>query len=838
MNTSGLIDPADALRRGMAAHQVGDIATAEGAYRQALSAEPGHFDALHFLGVAHLQRSLVLDAARLIGRALRINPGFPPAHINLGNCLRSLDRPNDALASYDRALSIDPGSGDALNNRGSLHLDLGHPDEARRNFEIAVSIRPDEATVFFNRGRALQQLARPKEALASFGRACAIRLDYVDAIVARGEVLQSLGRPAESLADFRKAMSLQASHFETLWRRAQVLSELNRLEEALSSYDRALALVPGHPDIVNNRGVVLLFLKRPDQALKSFDQVLAHTPDHVERLSNRSVALHELRRWPEALATCGRVLALAPSHPEALHNRGNALKELGQAERALANYGRALAVRPGYVEALRNRGNLLRTLGHHREAIADFRILLEIAPDEPYIEGSLLHSQMNCCDWRDLEGQADRVTAAVRARQRACTPFAFFSVTRSEQDQSVCGEVFCRDNYPAPPAPLWNGERYGHERISVAYLSADFREHAISVLLAGLFEHHDRRRFEVTALSFGPAEPSAMRARLEGAFDRFIDVRNESDRSIAELVRRLEVDIAVDLMGHTHGNRLGVFAWRPAPVSVNFFCPTDAPFIDYLIADPVAIPEEHRRFHREQIAYLPDTFLATDSSRRIAERTPSRAELGLPEAAFVFCCFNNTYKINPATFAIWMRLLRQIDGSVLWLQQIQASATENLRREAAEAGIDPARLVFAPRLPSMEEHLARYRQADLFLDTLPFNAQTTAADALWAGLPVLTCLGTTFVGRVAASLLHAVGLPELVAGSPAAYEARALELARDRAALAAIRARLAANRVTHPLFDTDRYRRHVEGAYLAMWERTQRGLPPETFGVAPPPESR
>ena len=835
MNASGLIDSADALRRGMAAHQVGDIATAEGHYRRALSADPGHFDALHFLGIAYLQRSLVLDATRLIGRALRINTGFPPAYINLGNCLRSLGRPNDALASYDRALSIDPASVDALNNRGSLHLDLGHPDQARWSLEIAGSIRPDEAAVFFNRGRALQQLARPREALASFGRACAIRPDYVDAIVARGEGLQNLRRPAESLAAFRKATTLQGGHFEALWRYAQALSELNRLEEALASYDRALALMPGHPDIVNNRGVVLLFLKRPDQALRSFDLVLAHTPDHVDRLSNRSVALHELRRRPEALATCGRVLALAPSHPEALHNRGNALKELGQAEGALATYGRALAVRPGYVEALRNRGNLLRTLGHHREAIADFRILSKIAPDEPYVEGYLLHSQMNLCDWSDFEARVEHLSVAVRASQRACTPFAFFSVTGSEQEQSVCGEVFCQDNYPAPPAPLWAGERYGHERIRVAYLSSDFREHAISVLLAGLFERHDRRRFEITALSFGPAKPSAMRTRLEGAFERFIDVRNESDRSIAELVRGLEIDIAVDLMGHTHGNRLGVFAWRPAPVSVNFFCPTDAPFIDYLIADPVAIPEEHRRFHREKIAYLPDTFLATDSSRRIAARTPSRTELGLPEAAFVFCCFNNTYKLNPAMFAVWMRLLRRIDGSVLWLQQIQASATENLRREAAQAGIDPARLVFAPRLPSMEDHLARYRQADLFLDTLPFNAQTTATDALWAGLPVLTCLGTTFVGRVAASLLQAVGLPDLVAGSPAAYEARAMELAQDRTALAQIRAKLAANRETHPLFDTDRYRRHVESAYLAMWQRAQHDLPPETFMVSTQP---
>ena len=792
---------AEMTRLGLASHQAGDLGPAEACYRRALVRDPGHVDALHLLGVAHLQRGEFPRAARLIEAALSVDPQHATAQSNLGNCLRAMNRPDEALARYDRALSLQADFIDALNNRGNVLQDLGRFGEALASYQKVLTILPGADAVFRNRANALT----------------------------------GLGRPIEALACYRRILAIVPDDVHSLWHRGNTLKELDCLPEALNSFERALEIDPNHADVLNNRGVVLLALKRPGEALASFERMLEAAPLEPDALGNRGAALHALRRWRDALASCRQALALDPAHVEAFNNHGNVLKDQGETTAALTGYARALAIQPRYADALANHGNTLRLMGRYEEALAAFRALVRIDPAWPYTAGYLLHSQMNCCDWRDLEGQAERVSAAVRARRRACTPFAFFSVTGSEQDQSICGEVFCQDNYPAPPAPLWNGERYDHERIRVAYLSADFREHAISVLLAGLFERHDRRRFEITALSFGPAEPNAMRTRLEGAFDRFIDVRNESDRSIAELVRRLEIDIAVDLMGHTHGNRLGVFAWRPAPVSVNFFCPTDAPFIDYLIADPVAIPEAHRRFHRERIAYLPDTFLATDSSRRIAERTPSRAELGLPETAFVFCCFNNTYKINPAMFGIWMRLLRQIDGSVLWLQQIQASATENLRREAAQAGIDPTRLVFAPRLPSMEDHLARYRQADLFLDTLPFNAQTTAADALWAGLPVLTWLGTTFVGRVAASLLHAVGLPELVAGSPAAYEARALELARDKAALAAIRARLAANRVTHPLFDTDRYRRHVENAYLTMWRRSQHGLPPETFMVSTQP---
>ncbi len=799
--TQPVPDAAGATRLGLAAHQAGNLGAAEACYRRALVIDPAHFDALHLLGVAHQQRGEPTEAARLIGEALGINPQVAAARSNLGNCLRDMIRPRQALACYDGALSFQPDFVDALNNRGSVLQDLGRPSEARASYEKVLALLPGMAVVLRNRANTLMRLRRYEDALTGYGRALAIAPDDV----------------------------------ETLWHRGNVLKELERPGEALLSFDLALKIDPDHGDVLNNRGVVLLALKRPEEALASFERMLDAAPAQADALGNRGAALHTLRRWCDALASCRQALALDPAHVEALNNHANVLRELGDAASALAAYARALAIKPDYADALANHGNALRTLGRYDEAIADFTALAGIDPGWPYAQGYLVHSQMNCCEWSGLDERADRISAMVRLGRRACTPFSFFSITRSERDQASCAETFCRDSFPLAPAPLWRGERYDHDRIRVAYLSADFREHAIAVLLAGVFERHDRERFEVTALSFGPPDSSAMRGRLERSFDRFVDVRNESDRDIAALVRRLEVDIAVDLMGHTHHNRLGVFAFRPAPVSVNFFCPTGATFIDYLFADPIAIPEENRGFHCEKIAYLPDTFLATDGTRRIAERTPPRAELGLPEGAFVFCCFDNTYKINPAMFGIWMRLLREVDGSVLWLQQIQAPATEALRREAAASGIDPARLVFAPRIPSMEEHLARYRQADLFLDTLPFNAQTTAADALWAGLPVLTCLGTTFVGRVAASLLHAVGLAELVTGSLAGYEARTLALARDRGALAAIRAKLALNRDTHPLFDNDRYRRHVESAYRRMWERAQRGAPPETFAVPPLP---
>jgi predicted O-linked N-acetylglucosamine transferase (SPINDLY family) len=324
-----------------------------------------------------------------------------------------------------------------------------------------------------------------------------------------------------------------------------------------------------------------------------------------------------------------------------------------------------------------------------------------------------------------------------------------------------------------------------------------------------------------------------MAKRLRGAFDHFVDADRLSDEQAASLLRRMEVDIAVDLMGFTSGCRPGIFSFRPAPVQVNFLGypgTMGAPYIDYIVADRIVVPDEHRAFYTEKVVTLPDTYQCNDRRRAIADTTPSRVELGLPQRAFVFCCFNNTNKLTPEVFAVWIRLLEQVHGSVLWLLRDNETATRNLQSEALRRGIASERLVFAPRVkPS--EHLARHRAADLFLDTLPYGAHTTASDALWTGLPVLTCRGSTFAGRVGASLLHAAGLPELVTSSLDEYEALALKLARDSDYLAEMRNRLARNRDICPLFDTVRFTRHLEAALTTMRHRQREGKPPAHFGV-------
>src|SRR5258706_6926608 len=389
------------------------------------------------------------------------------------------------------------------------------------------------------------------------------------------------------------------------------------------------------------------------------------------------------------------------------------------------------------------------------------------------------------------------------------------------------------DKCPPHPERLWRSEKSRHDKIRVAYLSADFYSHATAALMAGVFETHNRTRIETTAVSFGPDDKSPMRNRLTAGFDRFLDVTRQSDSDVAQLLRSTEIDIVVDLKGYTQEARPGILAFRPAPVQAQYLGfpgTTGADYIDYIIADRTVIPETDRAYYSEKVVYLPDTYQANDSERRIADVTPSRAEAGLPDDGFVFCSFNNTYKIGPEIFAVWMRLLTSVEGSVLWLYQDNEAAARNLRREAEARGVSPQRLVFARRA-DLAEHLARHRLADPFPDTLPYGAHTTASDALWAGLPVLTCLGAAFPGRGAASLLPAVGLSELVTTTLVGYEQHALKLARQNDALVAIKAKLKSNRDAAPLFDTMRFTRNLEAAYLRMWEQYQRGESPEAFAV-------
>jgi protein O-GlcNAc transferase len=769
--TPGIGFPASdqTLRQAVALHRQGRLAEAERLYRAVLAAQPRQFEVLHFFGLLKLQQGDAGEALELLRAAAKIRPGAAEVPPSLGAALVALGRHEEALAIYDGILRA----------------------------------KPDDADAGYN----------------------------------RGVVLSHLGRHAEALASYDKVLAIRPGHVPALFNRGNVLAMFERFEAALASYDGALALAPRHVDALANRANALKALKRYDEAIAAYDRVLRIVPEHADALNNRGNTLFELKRYDQAIASLHAALAVRPHDPDALFNLGRALQEIDRDDAALAAFDRVLAARPEHADAWYSRGNSFGKLGRIDEAITDYEGALAIAPDHPHAFDALLRHRLDACHWREVVRLSEEVPRRVAGEKSTIQPFKLLCLPTSAAIQLKCAQNYIGDKLRSLQAPKRKFEPHGRDKLRVAYLSADFRVHAVTTLISELLELHDRARFEVLAVSFGPDDGSEMRSRIVKSVDQFHDVSAHSDLEIATLMKDLEVDIAVDLMGHTRHARTEILAYRPAPIQVNYLGypgTTGADFIDYIIADPVVLPLEQQPFFSEQIVHLPDCYLANDSRQRnISDRIPTRRELGLPESGFVFCAFTQNYKITAAVFDAWMRLLRAVQGSVLWLARTNESAMANLRREAQARDIDPARLVFAPSLDLLADHLARQRRADLYLDTLPYNAHTTAANALWAGLPVLTCEGNTFAGRVAASLLHAAGLPELVTYSLQEYEALALKLATEPSLLQSIRRKLAENRLACPLFDTERFRRHLEAAYAAMWDIYRRGEAPQSFRVDP-----
>ena len=709
----------------------------------------------------------------------------------------------------------------------------GRLDEAEFRYRDVIAAMPDNADALHFLGVLEAQRGRFEAAADLIGRSVAIAPGNPAAHYNRGNALRELGRFEEALASYDRALGFNPADPATLNNRGAVLHALERPEEALASYDRALALQPAHVGAHNNRGNSLLALKKYEEALSSYDRALAIRPQFVDALFGRGKALMNLSRLEEALASYRRAVAIDPGHAEAHANRGHVLFQLRRYQEALAAYERAVAMAPSHAGAHRGRGDALFKLGRGEEAYAAYDKAFSADPDLEYVEGTRFLTKMYVCRWSGLDAERKHLIAGVLAGKPAANPFAFLMAGETPEQQLVCARAYAAAQYPPSPAPMWRGERFQHAKIRVGYVSGEFREQATAYLIADLFECHDRNAFELHAISTGVDDRSAMRSRISAAFDGFSDMSGRSDREIAEQIRRAEIDILVNLNGFFGEERTGLAAFRPSPIQVSYlgFPGTmGAPYIDYILADKWIIPEDQRENYSENVIYLPGTYQANDRKKAISETFRSRAEFGLPENGFVYCSFNNAYKITPEIFSVWMRLLTKTAGSVLWLLEVDSAVKRNLRNEAQLRGVAPDRIVFAPFI-ELKDHLARGRLADLFLDTLPVNAHTTASDALWMGVPVLTCLGSTFAGRVAASLLAAIGLEELIAGSLVEYEELALKLAHDPALLAGIRAKLAHNRQTHPLFDTPRLTRHIEAAYKGMYERHRRGLPPASFAV-------
>jgi predicted O-linked N-acetylglucosamine transferase (SPINDLY family) len=608
--------------------------------------------------------------------------------------------------------------------------------------------------------------------------------------------------------------------------RARALHREGYVDQAVPVYLELLKLEPEHPDANYLLGAADFQRGDFHSAQQRFERALKSEPGHTNAWFNLGNTQREMKRFEAALDSFDAVIELTPEDAAAHCNRGATLHELGRIEEAIASLGRATELDPGYATAHYLLGNTQQDLGDLEAAVLSYRRVLELDPHFPFLPGTLLHLRMRICDWNDFDESLAAIVDSVHAGKRASPVLPLIALSDSLDLHRRAAAIWGTQRTAmvsgvTPLSPTRPGER-----IRVGYFSSDFHEHATAYLMAEMFELHDKGRFEISAFTWGESA-GPMRARLRKAFDHFLDISDLSDREVADLSRSMSIDIAIDLKGYTAQSRPAIFAHRAAPVQASYlgFPGTLAlPCIDYLIADHVVVPAESRPFYTESLAFLRGSYQVNDSKRTTKLSAARRAAHGLPETALVFCSFNNNYKILPEIFASWMRILKAVDRSVLWIFQDNLIARQNLIRHAQEHRVDPSRLVFAQRVP-MLDHLERQQLGDLFLDTYPCNGHTTASDALWVGLPVLTRRGTSFASRVAASLLTAVGLDELITDSQAEFERKAIALAKDPAQIASLRATLMNLGRSSPLFDIQSFTRDFEALLEKMVERQRAGQP-------------
>src|SRR3974390_410871 len=786
---------AELINKAIFLLQQGKVGDAEGVFDSVLRAHPKNFDALHMLGIIYAQRGSFAEAEKLLRKALSIDAGVAPCVFNYASVLCKLGRFQDAIDIFNKA----------------------------------ARLAPNHAPIYLDRGNALYELKRYEEALASYEKALVLNPNFADAWVGRGNALIQLKHCDEAIAAFDKALAGKPN-LENAWLgRGNVLYELNRYDAAFAAYDKALALKPNLENAWFGRGNVLYELKRYDEAFAAYDEALALKADLAEAWLGRGNVFTDLKRHDEAIAAYEKALALKPDLAEAWVGRGNVFTHLKRYDEACAAYDKALALKSDLEGAWLGRGNVFFDLKRYDEAFVAYDKAFAIKPDLVGVEGARLRSKMDSCNWDNFASDCNHLIGSVKSNKTNTLPFVLLEINSSVEDQFNCAELWVQKNYPPAIKPFWAGELYKHDKIRIGYVSADFRQHPVAYLMAGVFECHNKSRFDVVAISIGPKDNSELRQRLDRSFDKFIDASALSVDEIATKIKNAEIDILIDLNGFTQNARTEVFARRPAPIQVNYLGylgTMGAEYIDYIVADRTVIPETQKHLYMEKIIYLPNSFQPTDRQRHISDKIFMRADCGLPQEGFVFCNFNPHYKIHPDVFDFWVRILMRVNGSVLWLVAGNPTTESNLKKEALVRGVNAERLIFAPPVP-LPEHQARLRLADLFLDTLPYNAGATASDTLWAGIPLLTCIGDTFVGRMAASVLEAISLPELITTTPEAYERMAVDLATHPEKLAAIRHKLAENRLTTPLFNTRLFTKHIEAAYIAMHERHQAGLAPD-----------
>lgn len=818
-------------------HMNGQLDAAINDYQEILTKFGDHADTLHQLGIAYIQKGQIEQALCCLEKSATLDVKQPNVLSNWGYCLNLAKKHKDAEKVCLRALRVEPENDAAWTNLGNSYRGLKNLPEAESAYRTALNLQPNNARYSYNLANTLHALEKFQLAKDHYLKTIQIDPLFAEAYNNLSVCLIELEALTEAVQYVNKALQLRPDYAEAWNNKGLALSKLKRIEESFASYDHAIALNPNYSEAVANRANLLCDMRRFSFALTEYERAIKLNPTDPKLWSNRGNALCAIRYFNEAIQSYDHALKINERYAEAWANRGNVFLAIKDWSEALRSYKRAIDVEPDYAEAWAGLANVQSDGRQFQDALESYKKAYRLKPDINFLLGDILRTQIQICDWRDLNERLSVMEQKIRCGDKVSVPFVVVGLYDSPELQALAARLFAEPSYLQSNLPKIGAVDMRHrddEKIKIGYFSADFHNHATMYLMAELFESHDKSQFEIYAFSFGPPSSDEMRQRLLSSVDKFIDVSCKSDLEIAMRSRELGIDIAVDLKGYTENSRTAIFYERCAPIQVNYLGypgTMGLPYFDYIVADKTVITAETSNSFTESIVYMPDSYQVNDSNRRISNSIPNREEVGLPSNVFVFCCFNNNWKILPGVFEVWMNILKAVDQAVLWLFEENTSAAFNLKKEAEKRGVSPERLVFAKSVP-LDLHLARYKLADLFLDTFPYNAHTTASDALWAGLPVLTCKGTCFASRVAASLLNTLDLNELIVNNLKEYESRAIELALSPDSLNRLAHRLESTKSTSALFQGKVFTRNLEKAYKEMFNRYQQELSPGAIYIS------
>ncbi|MFO7716073.1 tetratricopeptide repeat protein [Desulfosarcina sp.] len=789
-------------------HQKGDLATAERRCQSILATDPGNADALHLLSILHSQTGRKKTAINLILQAIRICPNNPIFFNNLGSLLKSDSKFDKAKHCYQKALILNPNYPEALYNLAGIFHIQEQFEKALKCYQKAVALNKKFPEAFNNMAATLNMICRYDEAIDCCKEALKIRPNYSESFNNMGNAYQGLGRPALAVACYEKSMALSGESAEVLCNLANAFQEEGKINLAIETYKKAIRLNPSYGKAYNNLGTAY----RSKWNLKE-----------AEHLFKQSIKL-------------------APENAQGYHNLGNIFYDKGDYRTAASWYDKAISIHPGSVETYINRGIIYQENGESTNALKCFNKALAIAPHNSKAYSHMVHELYQVCDWHrmdELNTRIDKFTERELANGHRPHEMPFLSLIRNA-DPSINFRIARSWSREISKSILGNNGslkfrhiRSKQQKVTIGYLSNNFRNHPTSHLISEIFELHDRTRFAINAYSYGENDGSLYREKIRQKCDKFIDLRNLNHEEAAQHIFDDCVDILVDLVGYMRGNRLEICAYQPAPVQVRWLGlagTTGANFFDYIITDNIVTPEDQTLFYSEKFVYMPDTYQVNSKPLGESCRKFSRYDLGLPVDGFVYCCFCSSYKIEPVIFKNWMDILKRVPNSVLWLLKSDDIVVNNLRSEVSKCGIDQERIVFAEKMDKMA-HLDRLKLADVALDTIVVNGAATTSDALWAGIPVITIKGSHFASRMSASILNAVGLNDLVLGDEDSYRKVAVGLGKNRKLVEEVKERLAANRLEKSLFDTHGFVKNLEKAYSKMWEGYRNGMKPKLIHV-------